>query len=128
MLAIIVGVVLPFMLGLSVFGFLVLRRRWRFKDSRSIHNTTKSTKTLVSAIELQPYLCRYFPLDDIKTATQNFKDTFTIGVGGFGNVYKGYIDGGATMVAIKRLNPSLHRVPMSSRRKLKCSPNSGTAI
>ncbi|KAM1309232.1 hypothetical protein PS2_005969 [Malus domestica] len=41
----------------------------------------------------------------IKASTQNFNDTFIIGVGGFGNVYKAYIDGSATPVAIKQLRP-----------------------
>ncbi|KAJ1406538.1 Serine-threonine/tyrosine-protein kinase, catalytic domain [Sesbania bispinosa] len=38
----------------------------------------------------------------IRAATNNFDDVFIIGVGGFGHVYKGYIDG-TTPVAIKRL-------------------------
>ncbi|KAG7986446.1 hypothetical protein I3843_03G080100 [Carya illinoinensis] len=33
-------------------------------------------------------------------------DESVIGAGGFGNVYKGYVDSGSTAVAIKRLNPS----------------------
>lgn len=50
-------------------------------------------------------LCRYFSLPEIKLVTNNFDDSGVIGVGGFGKVYKGYIDGG-TVVAIKRANPS----------------------
>ncbi|PNX84696.1 receptor-like protein kinase FERONIA-like protein [Trifolium pratense] len=49
-------------------------------------------------------MCRYFTIAEIKAATNNFDDIFIIGVGGFGNVYKGYIDG-VTPVAIKRLKP-----------------------
>uniref|UniRef100_A0A5B6ZVX6 non-specific serine/threonine protein kinase n=1 Tax=Davidia involucrata TaxID=16924 RepID=A0A5B6ZVX6_DAVIN len=48
---------------------------------------------------------RYFSLAEIKQATKNFDDSHVIGVGGFGKVYKGVIDGD-TKVAIKRSNPS----------------------
>ncbi|XP_022847245.1 receptor-like protein kinase ANXUR1 [Olea europaea var. sylvestris] len=49
--------------------------------------------------------CRYFTLAEIKNGTKNFDDSNVIGVGGFGKVYKGVIDGD-TKVAIKRSNPS----------------------
>ncbi|KAH7532745.1 hypothetical protein FEM48_Zijuj04G0054800 [Ziziphus jujuba var. spinosa] len=41
----------------------------------------------------------------LPVATNNFDDVFIVGHGGFGKVYKGYIDNGATCVAIKRLKP-----------------------
>lgn len=50
-------------------------------------------------------LCRHFTLAEIKLATKNFDDSHVVGVGGFGKVYKGVIDG-TTKVAIKRSNPS----------------------
>ncbi|KHN07113.1 Receptor-like protein kinase FERONIA [Glycine soja] len=65
--------------------------------------TTKSTTTTKSSLPSD--LCRHFSLPEIKSATNNFDDVLIIGVGGFGHVYKGYIDGGFTPVAIKRLKP-----------------------
>ncbi|KAB1211451.1 Receptor-like protein kinase FERONIA [Morella rubra] len=94
---------------LSILGFLALRRRKRARVSaggdsysRPFHFTqTKSTKTQGSY--LPSNLCRQFVFAEIKAATKNFDDVLIIGVGGFGNVYKGYIDRGTTAVAIKRL-------------------------
>ncbi|KAG6720828.1 hypothetical protein I3843_03G081900 [Carya illinoinensis] len=102
---------------LSIIGFLILRRGKRVKDSGSSDGTSwwgpfsfttiKSTKTRKSS--LPSALSRYFSLAEIKAATNNFDDTLIIGVGGFGNVYKGYIDGGDHPVAIKRLVPGSHQ-------------------
>ncbi|KAK2969155.1 hypothetical protein RJ640_026789 [Escallonia rubra] len=49
-------------------------------------------------------LSRRFSLAEIQIATQDFDDALVIGQGGFGKVYKGVIDNGASTVAIKRLN------------------------
>jgi serine/threonine protein kinase len=87
---------------LSILGFFILRRRKRDKDSSS---TNKSTKTRRSSLPSDQ--CRHFSLAKIKAATHNFDEALIIGVGGFGNVYKGdiNIEGGANLVAIKRLTP-----------------------
>ncbi|KAL5582114.1 hypothetical protein UlMin_014556 [Ulmus minor] len=97
---------------LSVIAFLIFRRGRKFKDNETSDgttkwgpisfSTTKSTKTRGSS-SLPSELCRHFSLAEIKAATNNFDNILIIGVGGFGDVYKGYIDGGTTPVAIKRL-------------------------
>ncbi|KAI8566821.1 hypothetical protein RHMOL_Rhmol02G0071900 [Rhododendron molle] len=46
---------------------------------------------------------RCFSLEEVRIATNSFNDAWIIGIGGFGKVYKGFIDG-TTMVAMKRLN------------------------
>ncbi|KAK5819817.1 hypothetical protein PVK06_024843 [Gossypium arboreum] len=64
-------------------------------------NKGKSTRTLL----LPDELCRHFSPDEIKAATNNFHDDLVVGKGGFGKVYKGFMDEGEKILAIKRLNP-----------------------
>ncbi|KAB1211568.1 Receptor-like protein kinase FERONIA [Morella rubra] len=73
---------------------------WWYPFSRSMIESSKTGES-----SLPSDLCRCFSLTDIRAAINNFDNAFVIGVGGFGNVYKGYIDDGATPVAIKRLKP-----------------------
>ncbi|KAK1264811.1 Receptor-like protein kinase FERONIA [Acorus gramineus] len=60
---------------------------------------TTSTSSLPSK------LCRHFSFAEIRAATNDFDEALLLGVGGFGKVYNGSIDNGATRVAIKRGNP-----------------------
>ncbi|GLU10927.1 hypothetical protein SLE2022_277030 [Rubroshorea leprosula] len=47
-------------------------------------------------------LCRQFSLAELKAATNNFHHDLKLGEGGYGAVYKGLIDGGSLVVAVKR--------------------------
>ncbi|GMY12834.1 receptor-like protein kinase FERONIA [Fagus crenata] len=93
----IIGIIVGLFSGialLSLLGFFIFQRGRRVKTMKN-----------QSSSYLPSDLCRYFSLSEIKAATNNFDSLFIIGVGGFGDVYKGYIDGEQTPVAIKRLSP-----------------------
>ncbi|XP_058736474.1 receptor-like protein kinase FERONIA [Vicia villosa] len=96
---IIVGGVTIFWLRVIVVGIAIFWLRGRFQNF--IEGIVPKTKNQGSS-SLPPHFCRYFTLEEIKAATNNFDDVSIIGVGGFGNVYKGFIDR-STPVAIKRL-------------------------
>ncbi|KAG4192825.1 hypothetical protein ERO13_A07G181800v2 [Gossypium hirsutum] len=110
----IVGGVISGFVVLSLLCFFVYRQKMRVKDTSSSKGVSQWSQfygkgvpvsTKCGGSSLPSDLCRYFSLSEIKRATNNFDNVFIIGVGGFGNVYKGFIDGGETQVAIKRLNP-----------------------
>ncbi|XP_050287929.1 receptor-like protein kinase FERONIA [Quercus robur] len=56
--------------------------------------------------DLPEGLCRRFSVGEIKKATNDFADDLVIGEGGFGKVYKGFIDDRGISVAIKRFKTS----------------------
>ncbi|KAJ0846372.1 putative protein kinase RLK-Pelle-CrRLK1L-1 family [Helianthus annuus] len=90
---------------LSILILLVFRRQRRVKHL----STTKSSWGQTSSDTI--LRCRRFTLQEVKMATDEFNDNCSIGSGGFGKVYKGYMDNATTIVAIKRLNPSSSQGP-----------------
>ncbi|GLT63438.1 hypothetical protein SLA2020_360030 [Shorea laevis] len=84
-------------------SFFFFQRQRKLKDSLSFTSKFFTTKTSSS---LPSDICCHFSIAEVKAATQDFDDSLLIGSGGFGNVYRGIINGGTTIAAIKRLNPS----------------------
>ena len=88
--------------GVSGFTILLILIVLIFRLAERVKNSDNSTKASGSTLPCS--LSRYFSLAKIIAATNNFDKVFIIGAGGFGDVYKGYINGSAaTPVAIKRL-------------------------
>lgn len=56
-----------------------------------IHDATAALEAPCTGKIVKPNL-KMFPLDDLKTATRNFKPDTILGEGGFGRVFKGWID------------------------------------
>ena len=74
---------------------------WGWRNKPAAQNNWQSSSS-VTPQSLPSNLCRHFSLREVKSATRNFDKSHLIGVGLFGKVYYGVIDGGATKVAIKR--------------------------
>jgi len=94
------GVVL---LSLIIVFFLIKLRK-NVSVSKD-HNKKDRTSLGSGSSSLPTHLFRHFSIAEIRAATKNFDKFLVDGVGGFGNVYRGYIDDGSTPVAIKRLKP-----------------------
>ncbi|KAM7462717.1 hypothetical protein LguiA_030838 [Lonicera macranthoides] len=70
-------------------------------------------------LPLSEQLCRPFSFAEILSATNNFDDSLVIGQGGFGKVYKGVIDNGASIVAIKRLSSASNQGDSEFRTEIE---------
>ncbi|EOA18602.1 hypothetical protein CARUB_v10007175mg [Capsella rubella] len=118
-LAIVLAVVgSSILLAMFVVVGVVVIIKWKRRNKFGVHTISKPSTN--SAMDTLPHvagsmktrlatslpsdLCRRFSIYEIKSATNDFEDKLIVGVGGFGTVYKGRIDGGATLVAVKRLD------------------------
>ncbi|KAM3252967.1 receptor-like protein kinase FERONIA [Capsicum annuum] len=98
---IIVVIITGVISGIAVFSILGFLISWRRNGGKAGSGTKKTGSS-----SLPSDMCRHFLIEEIKNATGNFDEKFVIGHGGFGNVYKGYLNNGTTTVAVKRSNPS----------------------
>lgn len=85
---------------LVAFCLILLCRRRRKKKVVAYQETSSRDTS-----PLRSDLCRHFSIATIKAATKDFDESLLLGVGGFGKVYLGEINGMGNKVAIKRSNP-----------------------
>ncbi|KAK7379700.1 hypothetical protein VNO78_34389 [Psophocarpus tetragonolobus] len=91
--------------------------RYQFSDYASSDSRTVTTSSAGESSFLEIHTRRelnIFTLGELKSATQNFKPNNLLGEGGFGRVYKGWLDemtlspakpGSGMVVAVKKLDP-----------------------
>ncbi|KAF2299282.1 hypothetical protein GH714_031254 [Hevea brasiliensis] len=110
---VIIGAVIGFAsaVTLVLFSFLCVYRRKAkaedtSKDKSSILPFSYASSSATIDLSLPNDLCRKFTMDEIRASTRNFDDQNIIGTGGFGTVYKGYVESGSIPSAIKRLASS----------------------
>ncbi|CAO2836675.1 unnamed protein product [Amaranthus hypochondriacus] len=100
LILIIVSITIVAILGSLFCAYVVYKRKAKNKSSKNNQAETSTTNSF-----LPSNLCRRFSFNEIHHAANDFDENLVIGVGGFGKVYKGLIDGRSITVAIKRLNP-----------------------
>ncbi|XP_047068675.1 probable receptor-like protein kinase At5g59700 [Lolium rigidum] len=87
------------LLACAVLCFFVVRRRRRRLAGQSTSRSSDGKTVRMQRVNTTLHI----PLAQIKAATDNFHKRNLIGVGGFGNVYKGVLPhNGGTPVAVKR--------------------------
>ncbi|KAK2992190.1 hypothetical protein RJ640_005677 [Escallonia rubra] len=95
------------------FKLLLLFCRWKMpsettSDLSSVGGSMQCMQHVplpyITIALFRPSTLPSFSFGELQLATNNFDDASVIGRGGFGKVYKGVIDNGASIVAIKRLN------------------------
>ncbi|KAI6686326.1 hypothetical protein NL676_032239 [Syzygium grande] len=82
------------------FCILYIPSRWFSFFSRFRNQSPKPCR---------PHWENVISLTKIKSATNNFSEAVLVGTGGFGKVYRGWLDGEARAVAIKRADSSSHQ-------------------
>ncbi|XP_047938974.1 receptor-like protein kinase FERONIA [Salvia hispanica] len=92
-----------------IVGFLKHRKTRGSEEGVSwipIYGSWSRSSGSSSSQMISSRLCRHFSLGEMRGATNGFSESCVVGVGGFGKVYRGCIDGNATEVAVKRAHPS----------------------
>ncbi|KAI3788309.1 hypothetical protein L2E82_01070 [Cichorium intybus] len=109
---VVVGVLVALLAGLLLFCVYKKRKQEQLNQSKiwiplstngisQTMGSKYSNGTTISAGSNFNYRC---PFAAIQEATNNFDESWVIGIGGFGKVYKGVLSDG-TKVAVKRGNP-----------------------
>ncbi|TVU11652.1 hypothetical protein EJB05_45249, partial [Eragrostis curvula] len=93
------------MLGLHVARYYYLQ--WRRGRTKSVGSLTFFRGEAVEIVELEQGTgSKRFSYDELAAATDNFSDNQKLGEGGFGSVYRGFLEELNLPVAVKRISKS----------------------
>ncbi|WVZ06817.1 hypothetical protein V8G54_020163, partial [Vigna mungo] len=125
--AAVAGAVSGVLLLSFIVAFFLIKRQKNVVDNKG-PNKKEGTSRSSGLLLIPTALCRQFSMAEMKVATNNFDKVFEVGVGGFGNVYKGHIDKGSTTVAVKRLKPGSRQGIREFKNEIQmlsqlCHPN-----
>ncbi|KAK7401853.1 hypothetical protein VNO78_13672 [Psophocarpus tetragonolobus] len=97
------GYLVEFVVGASILLLLLGSLCYclgAYRSKGTCHNSSSANKLTSNS----SVTCRVFTFQEVREATNNFQEDFLLGIGGFGDVYKGKLENG-TKVAIKRATP-----------------------
>ncbi|KAJ9543592.1 hypothetical protein OSB04_023299 [Centaurea solstitialis] len=114
LIAALIPAIILFSIATTITVFCIVFRR----RSTAIDEESKSSATIPNSEFIISERDGRFTFGDIVKATGNFNDTYLIGKGGFGSVYKAKLPTGQ-IVAVKKLNTDSGEIPATNCRSFE---------
>ncbi|KAJ0533375.1 putative protein kinase RLK-Pelle-L-LEC family [Helianthus annuus] len=106
----IVGVVVGILCGITLVGLLVFALWWKKKKKKKNKNKEEVEETGFDVDLNNEYQMgtgpKRFSYHELAQSTDNFAENKKLGEGGFGSVYRGFLEDSNTYVAVKRVSKS----------------------
>ncbi|KAA8540268.1 hypothetical protein F0562_024169 [Nyssa sinensis] len=91
-------------------------KKWRNAEMQAMHEAGEKKK-VVDALARADIQCRKYTIEEIEIATDYFSNSSKVGEGGYGPVYKAFLE--QTAVAIKVLRPNMSQGQKQFRQEVE---------